>query len=125
MTTDSFDRSMLNPAIVFDVLADHRGASNGISARQLVFHLLGHYSDAGERHLRTVVEALRKEGLPVCAHPAHGYYIAENAQEIDQTCLFLYHRAMTSLRQVAAMKRVALPDFRGQLQLPIEEGEAA
>jgi hypothetical protein len=31
---------------------------------------------------------------------------------------------MTSLKQVAAMKRVALPDFRGQLQLPIE-GEAA
>lgn len=124
MSAEHFDRSMLNPAIVFDALADHRGADRGISARQLVFQLLGHFSESGERHLRTVVEALRGEGLPVCAHPSHGYYIAENATEIDQTCLFLYHRAMTSLKQVAAMKRVALPDFRGQLQLPIE-GEAA
>jgi hypothetical protein len=39
--------------------------------------------------------------------------------------LFLYHRAMTSLKQVAAMKRVSLPDFRGQLNLPIEEEAAA
>ena len=122
---DHFDHGLLNPAVVFDALADHVGAANGVTARQLVFHLLGHFSEAGERQLRTVVEALRNSGLPICAHPSHGYYVAENAKEIDQTCLFLYHRAMTSLKQVAAMKRVALPDFRGQLQLPIEEGETA
>jgi hypothetical protein len=114
----------LNPAVVFDALAEHVGAKNGIAARQLVFQLLGCFSAGGERQLRHVIEALRNEGVPVCAHPSTGYFVAGDAKDIDSTCLFLYHRAMTSLRQVAAMKRVALPDFRGQLHLPIE-GEAA
>jgi hypothetical protein len=34
------------------------------------------------------------------------------------TCNFLYDRAMTSLRQIATMRRVSLPDLRGQLHLP-------
>jgi hypothetical protein len=117
---ESTIRSALNPSIVFDALADRVGADNGISARDLVFNLLGIYSKNGERHLRTVIEALRKEGHPICAHPTTGYYVAATEKEIDATCIFLYGRAMTSLKQVAALKRVALPDFRGQLNLPIE-----
>jgi biotin operon repressor len=46
------------------------------------------FSESGERQLRTVVEALRNAGLPVCAHPSHGYYVAENAQEIDPPVCF-------------------------------------
>lgn len=115
-----FDR-VLNPAIVFDVLADRVGATNGITARQLVLHLLGYYDAAAERHLRKVIEALRNAGKPVCATPRDGYFLAGDADDLDATCLFLYSRAMTSLRQVAAMKRVSLPDFRGQLNLPIED----
>ena len=116
---DTIERA-LNPSIVFDALSDRVGAESGISARQLVFQLLGIFSPAGERHLRTVIEALRNDGKPVCAHPTTGYYVAANDTEIDRTCLFLYSRAMASLRQIAALKRVALPDFRGQLNLPIE-----
>lgn len=120
MNTQPFNRA-LNPAIVFDALADRVGALNGITARQLVLQLLGYYSQPGERHLRKVIEALRVAGHPVCATPHDGYFVAGSAHEIDATCLFLYSRAMTSLRQVAAMKRVSLPDFRGQLNLPMEE----
>jgi hypothetical protein len=117
-------KRVLTPALVFDALGDRVGAEQGITARNLVFALLGYYSKAGERQLRGIVEALRSEGHPVCAHPTDGYYVARDAKDIDSTCLFLYSRAMTSLRQIAAMKRVALPDFRGQLQLPIEDKAA-
>lgn len=118
------EERVLTPALVFDALGDRVGAGNAISARGLVMQLLGYYSAAGERQLRDIVVALRTAGHPVCAHPKDGYYIAGDAKDIDATCLFLYSRAMTSLRQIAAMKRVALPDFRGQLQLPIEDKAA-
>jgi hypothetical protein len=66
-----------------------------------------------------VVEEARKAGERICATPEAGYYIAETDAELDRTCAFLYSRAMTSLSQIAAMKRVALPDLRGQLRLPL------
>ena len=47
-----------------------------------------------------------------------GCFLAETPEELNATCEFLYSRAMTSLTQVARMKRKALPDLRGQLGLP-------
>lgn len=71
-----------------------------------------------ERLLRAHVNTLRNEGHHICAHPARGYFIAETAEELTNTCEYLYDRAMTSLQQIAAMRRVSLPDLRGQLKLP-------
>jgi hypothetical protein len=45
--------------------------------------------------------------------------LASTSAELDSTCEFLFGRSMTSLRQVSAMRRVTLPDLRGQLGLPI------
>lgn len=108
----------LTPAVVLDVLGDHLGAASGITARDLVAKICGFTTGAGERHLRQIIEALRKQGHAICAHPSHGYFMANTDAEIDQTCEFLYGRAMTSLMQISALKRVALPDLRGQLRLP-------
>jgi hypothetical protein len=69
--------------------------------------------------VRKAIEELRREGHRICATPETGYFMAANDDELDRTCGFLYARAMTSLTQVAAMKRVALPDLRGQLRLPL------
>lgn len=112
-----FDRD-LTPAVVLDCLGDHAGAANGITARDLVCKIAGFSTAAGERHLRHVIEALRKQGHRICAHPSTGYFLAETDTELDESCEFLYGRAMTSLQQISAMKRVALPDLRGQLNLP-------
>jgi len=97
------------------------GESNGCTAEQLVLAITGRRSDADQRRLRQVIEALRTAGHRVCAHPAHGYFLAANDDELDRCCSFLLDRAMTSLRQVSAMRRVALPDLRGQLGLPLEK----
>jgi hypothetical protein len=57
----------------------------------------------------------------VCGHPSTGYHLAGTAAELDRTCEFLFGRSMTSLKQVSAMKRVTLPDLRGQLGLPLKK----
>ncbi len=116
MLDDLFDRE-LTPSLVLDVLCDHIGADNGISARDLVRKVCGISTAAGERRLRNVIEALRTAGHQIGAQPSTGYFVAVSDGELDATCEFLYGRAMTSLRQIAAMKRVAMPDLRGQLRL--------
>jgi hypothetical protein len=96
------------------------GAANGQTAEQLVLAIHGRRSAAAERQLRDVIVALRLAGHAICAEPTHGYYLAANSQELNRACEFLLARSMTSLRQISAMKRVALPDLRGQLGLPLE-----
>ena len=104
------------------VLSLHIGERRGIHIQALVAELLGTwgrgYNPADGRKVRELVAELRRAGHHVCAHPASGYFLAENAAELDRTCLFLYDRAISSLEQIAAMKRVSMPDLRGQLRLP-------
>jgi hypothetical protein len=111
----------ITPETVWATLRGRLGARNGATAAALVWAVTGRPSTAAEeRRLRAVVEALRCEGRRICADPSHGYYLAETEDELIGTCEWLYSRAMTTLRQVAAMRRVSLPDLRGQLRLPEE-----
>ncbi|ASK91076.1 hypothetical protein KWH04_01025 [Xanthomonas campestris pv. trichodesmae] len=115
----------LSPDSVLSALQGRRGAANGITARDLVFVITLRVSAADERRLRQIIEKLRRDGHPICAHPAFGYHLAADANELDRACSFLLGRAMTSLQQISAMKRVALPDLYGQLGLkpPITDKE--
>jgi len=111
------------PAITTDIvlqsLSRHIGAAQGVRVDELVAEITGKTSTPhDERDLRQAVVKLRDAGYHVCASPAGGYYLAATDAELDATCTFLFERAMTTLRQIAAMKRVSLPDLRGQLHLP-------
>lgn len=99
--------------VVLAALAAHAGRDAGISAAALA-------GDLGitARDVRLAVEALRREGHHVCATPKTGYYLAVTEGELIETCQFLYRRALCSLVQVAAMRKVSLPDLAGQLRLP-------
>ena len=109
----------ITPEHVLKVLSRHIGRTQGLHVGELVFELTYTASNAAlERQVREAVTALRIQGHHVCGHPATGYFIAAMPEDLDATCEFLYDRAMTSLKQVAAMKRVSLPDLRGQLRLP-------
>ncbi len=105
---------------VLAALMRHNGADNAAHASDLVVEITGTTAcnAAGTRRLRRVIELLRNDGHHVCGIPAHGYYIAQSEAELVRTCEYLHSRAMTSLRQVAAMQRVSTPDIRGQLRLP-------
>lgn len=108
--------------ILLAVLAGHIGAGNGISAKALVREINGMAPElpVNERKLRLLVVDLRTRGHHVCGQPDTGYHMAADQGELDATCQFLFNRGMTGLRQVAAMKRVSLPDLAGQLRIPLE-----
>lgn len=100
-------------------LRRHIGRARGITVTALAREVLGHEPTRGdERLVRHLVLQLRREGHHVCAHPSSGYYLAADADELDETIAFLRERAMSSLEQIAAMKRISLPDLWGQLKLP-------
>lgn len=109
---------LLTREAVLTAMENHVGADSGASGAALVLEICGLYATkAHERALRKVIEELRREGHHLCGTPAEGYYMAVNDDELLRTCEFLHDRAMTTLAQIAAMRRVSLPDLRGQLRL--------
>lgn len=110
----------ITPQTVLEALLQRIGPANGATVRELASEVLGRTANAAdERVLRTVITQLRRDGHPICSTPSEGYHHAANAADLQRTCLHLTHRAVTSLGQVAAMQRIALPDFYGQLGLPV------
>lgn len=118
----SADRA-ITASLVLGVLGGHIGEKNGITGEQLARKATG-IDRWDERDLRTerlvrkLIQELRNEGFHICGTPDAGYFMAATAEELDRTCSFLYSRAMASLTQIARMKKVSVPDLRGQLKLP-------
>lgn len=114
----------ITPVTVLAALTGRIGPGNGATVRELASEVLGRPSTAAdERTLRHVIVALRRDGAPICATPDEGYHHAGDAGDLQRTCVHLTQRAMTALEQVAAMRRVALPDLYGQLGLPAPVGK--
>ena len=100
-------------------LRNHIGRRHGVTATALCREVLGcHPTSGDERLLRTLVVELRMEGHHVCAHPRDGYFLAANAEELQETCGFLRSRSMSGLQQISRMTRVSIPDLVGQMRLP-------
>lgn len=111
---------MMTKDDVLKALRGHIGRDNGQRADLLVMEITGGHTCAPcERRLRQIITELRMEGHHICAHPETGYFIARDEAELNATARFLYERAMCSLGQVAAMKRVSLPDLAGQLRIDL------
>lgn len=111
---DLIDRDQL-----LAVLRNHIGRNNGVTATALAREVLGvEPTRRDERALRHLVVHLRNEGHHICAHPTTGYFLAATPEELDETITFLRDRALSSLHQIAAMKRISVPDLWGQLHLP-------
>jgi len=113
----------ITPQTVLAVLERRLGPGNGITAAELAEQITGERSAANERRLRTAIEQLRLDGHAICATPECGYHLAATPEDLNRTCTFLVRRLISTARQVAAMKRVAMPDLYGQLGLPDPETE--
>lgn len=103
----------MNASDLLTILSRHTGRDNGIAADTLA-EMLG----VAARQVRTHVSALRSEGVAVCGTPETGYYIAANAEELEETCNFLRHRAMHSLTLESRLRNIPMPDLLGQLHVP-------
>lgn len=101
-------------------LQRHVGKANGIHVNALARNLTNQTEDIDmhARRVRSLVQEMRESGHQICATPAGGYFMAETPEELDETCVFLHARLMTTLTQICRMKNVPVPDLRSQLQLP-------
>ncbi len=91
----------------------HAGRANGVGAEALAAHL-----GLSERTLRALVSEAREAGLAISATPETGYYVAQTAEELAESCEFLRARALHSLRIEAQLRRIPMHDLLGQLHLP-------
>lgn len=112
------DTDQLTADALLVAFRNHIGHHNGASATRLVWEMTGTSSRAAERRLRMLVMELRKRGHHICAQPVFGYFLAETPEELENTCQFLRDRALAGLQQVAAMRRISIPDLVGQMHLP-------
>lgn len=103
---------VMRKAIVLNALSQHQGQAQGIHAEELAAKC-----GMTKRQVRKAVEAMREEGMAICAKPETGYFVAVTEDELDLSCKFLRSRALKSLRQEARMRNISMPDLIGQLHL--------
>lgn len=80
------------------------GSANGQSVETLALLL-----DTTPRAVRKLREELVEEGVPVCAHPRDGYYIAATWEEVQETYDWLRGRGLHTL-SLASKLRAAFGD---------------
>ena len=103
---------MTTPDQVLSTLSRHIGKTNGIPVKQLSI-AIGVNARAVRRH----VSQLREDGYAVCGTPQTGYYMAETAEDLEETCQFLRGRAMHSLTLESRLRKIPLLDLLGQIHL--------
>lgn len=97
---------------LINAMARHQGAANGARADRLAARL-----GVTGRTLRLLITQAREDGIAICGTPKHGYYMPTTPEELNESCRFLEHRALSSLHKLARMRQVALPVLMGQLLL--------
>lgn len=110
-----------------DVLREHVGPDDCITMTQLYRAVTGAHVIPQRRYdqsrvVRSLVEQLRREGCPIAlkAGTGGGYFWARDERELDPTVRWFHQRAMSSLKQEAALKRMPFGDLLQQYQLEFE-----
>lgn len=107
--------SLIKQVTQWHLSTAHKGRLCGIKVEALARKV-----NVSERDVRKAVSDLREDGVPIAATPKTGYYLAETADEIDECCQFLRRRALHSLRLESRLRKVALPELLGQIQLDLQ-----
>lgn len=92
-----------------------QGAANGQSVKTLTSLL-----DTTERAVRELREELVDEGVCVCAHPKHGYFIAITPEEVAANYDWLRSRALHTLNLASKLRAAFAPSETGPTD-PIEQ----
>lgn len=98
--------------VLLNVMSRHIGRGHGIGVCDLALQL-----DVPERQVRSLITELRHDGVAICGTPKDGYYIAKDADELEETCNFLRRRALHSLSLESCLRKMPLADLVGQLHL--------
>lgn len=125
----SFDRPKLL-RLLRVVLSDHMSRDNPITMTQLIPLVLGEHVIPNKRYnqsriIRSLVVQLRQEKMPIVSRNGKngGYYIATNPQEIETSARLFRKRALSSLKQEALLRGIALSELFYQHPLNLEENK--
>lgn len=97
---------------LLNALSFHQGRDRGVSAKALAQTF-----SISPRQLRKVISQAREQGFALCGKPDTGYFVPVTPEELAESCAFLEHRAMHSLRLLSRMRKVSMPALLGQLNL--------
>lgn len=121
------DREALKQAIRRE-LALHRGPDDAITMTALHAAVSGELIIPGRRYdqsriTRDIVAQLRREGCPIGNKPGAGggYFWAEHPDQLNHTIETFHGRALSSLSQEKALRRVSAPDLARQVEIELKE----
>jgi hypothetical protein len=109
------------------ILADHSGEHRAIGMAELyeaVFEKEWSNRINDTRRLRTVITSMRNEGVPICSvsnRNGGGYYLASAGSELTEYLRRGEIRALKILARNARIKKIALPEYLGQMKLNMED----
>ena len=77
------------------------------------------------RHIRKLVTTMREEGVPICSSASNGggYYLAAAGSELEAYLRRDKFRALRILKRDAAILKISLPNYLGQLKMETEDGK--
>jgi hypothetical protein len=105
------------------ILSKHIGKNNPIRMADLYKEMFGKEPKDNiqtTRIIRTSVESLRREGVPVCSsmHKNNGgYYLANTGSELEDYLNRLRKRAIKALSMDARLRKMTLRQLLGNIQL--------
>lgn len=110
------------------ILSRHVGRENAVGMDELYERVFGEpvrHKINDTRHLRTLITELRRRGVPIAATSTAqggGYYLARATSELEEYCQKLRSRAMHSLVTESKLRKIALPELLGQMQMSLQGG---
>jgi len=110
------------------ILTRHIGSHKAIGMGELYFEVFGEewrHRINDTRVLRKLVTQMRREGVPICSNATKnggGYYLPQAGSETKNYLHRNEQRALRILARNAAIKKITLPDYLGQMRLNMTEG---
>jgi len=109
------------------LLKKHRGPEYCILMNEIFVEVTGGHIIPNRRldqtrFIRTIIKELREAGRPICIKAGTkngGYFTARNEEELKKTIETFHSRAMSSLKQEAALKRISFNELLEQYELEL------
>lgn len=105
------------------LLKTHMGPEDCILQYEIYVEITGSHIIPKRRYdqtrfIRSIIKDLREEGMAI-GIAKNGYFLARNAQELEATIQTFHKRAISSLKQEAALKRLTFNELLEQYELEL------
>jgi hypothetical protein len=113
---------------IFSILTRHIGKEKAIGMAELFEQVFGEQWEHrinDTRAIRDYIEALRDEGQIIGSNRSPrnpGYYLARSVFEANEIIRKYDREGIGKLKKAAAMRKISLPEYLGQLQMGLVTG---